>query len=93
MAHTLPMDDPRFCPSHMLLRAMHRTLLVCPVLGLSHEFEQKCVRTRKTCLLLDTLPSDTADDVYTWKAHGSRIVTIMKTGPTTTVVWDQVSHS
>lgn len=80
--------DPRYCPTSALLRSMHRLLLLCPVLGLPHEFEQHCVRVDRT-RVEDGDDDDDRESVYTWKAVGSRIVTIMKVAPTTTVIWDQ----
>ena len=84
-------DDPRFCPSWLLLRSMHRLLFLCPVLGLPHEFENHCILVGRTVLLTDHRKEEPGD-MFTWKARGSRIVTIMKTAPNTTIFWDQVQQ-
>ena len=36
-------SDHRYCPSSQLMRAMHGTLLLHPVLGLAREHEELCV--------------------------------------------------
>ena len=89
--------DPRLCPSWLLLRCMHRLLLLCPVLGLPREFEGHCVRVKRSVVEAITDCSNKKPlpdlNMYTWKARGSRLVTIMQIAPTTTVVWDQVCES
>ncbi len=90
--HSSFADDPRYCPTSLLLRTMHRVLLLCPVLGLPHEFEQHCARVDRQRVAAED-EEDDREAIYTWKAVGSRIVTIMKVAPTTTVIWDQGKYS
>ena len=74
---------------------MHRLLLLCPVLGLPREFEGHCVRVKRSVVEVHQQgsgdnPISPDLNMYTWKGRGSRLVSIMKVSPTTTVVWDQV---
>lgn len=39
-------NDARSCSSAQLMRVIHRTMLVCPLLGLAREFEDMCVHAQ-----------------------------------------------
>lgn len=73
-------SDPRYCPSDHLLRAMHRVLLLCPVLGLPNEYEELCIPISDRRWVHQPLQNKATQGgaaqphstLYTWKVQGSR---------------------
>lgn len=104
-----PERDRRACPSAHVMRAMHRTMLLCPVIGIPPAMEAMVDRVtanvegrecRRELPLTAPSPLQAAEgadgkgsSVYTWKVQGSRLVIIFKSGPTTTIMWDHKTRT
>lgn len=83
--------DPRYCPSMQTRAAIHRSLLLCPVLGVPSEAQELLVSASKKAVPsvgCFRMQEQEHGCMFTWKAKGSVLVTIVKAGPTTTIIWD-----
>lgn len=91
---TVQQQDPRYCPPMQTRAGIHKTLLLSPVLGVPSDIQGLLVPASKesvSSVESFRTQQSSSSSIFTWKARGSVLVTIIKAGPTTTIVWDQSS--